>query len=732
MDLLTGLNPTQQQAVQNTDGPTLILAGAGSGKTRVLTHKIAYLIQQGIDPTNILSVTFTNKAAGEMKERLQLLLGQDADSKNARAQDSSSRPRTPSHPIPPWTGTFHSICSKILRRHIHHLGFSNSFVIYDSGDQTDTIKQVMDQLHIRPKEDKVNPNAVRAKISDAKNHMVEANDYKRFANGYFETKVAQIYPLYQQKLQDNNAVDFDDLLNLTIQLFRTMPDLKDNFSNTFQYIFIDEYQDTNEAQYMLVKMLAAKHRNITVVGDMSQSIYSFRGATIQNILNFEKDYPDAKIFHLEQNYRSTQNILTAATHIILPNQKSHTILKLWTENGVGDPIITYQAEDETDEAQFVAQKVKDLVDHSSAKIANTGYEMPAQVHLSDIAVLYRTNAQSRALEEALLRSGIPYRLVGGTRFYDRKEIKDVLAYLRLCVNPADSVAFNRVANVPARGIGPATLINGGPKLDGFKRDLELYQNAAQEMTVLELLDFILQHTKYHQYLDDGSEEAESRWENVQELRTVAAEFATAGPTESLQNFLENVALVESETKSKNRLANLDQRLIGEVTLMTLHAAKGLEFEVVFMVGMEEGIFPHSRALLDASEMQEERRLAYVGVTRAKQLLHLVYAQQRALFGSRSLNQVSRFVIDVPEDIITKHSSIHTFQPSWLNSQATLPNPQFQSTNSSLQPNDWIMHPVFGEGQIVSTTNDTIVIDFNDTGLKKLDPAFARLVKINGR
>jgi DNA helicase-2/ATP-dependent DNA helicase PcrA len=478
-------------------------------------------------------------------------------------------------------------------------------------------------------------------------------------------------------------------------------------------------------------MLAGKYRNLTVVGDMSQSIYSFRGATIQNIINFEKDYPEAKVFHLEQNYRSTQTILSAATNIILPNQKSHTILKLWTENGTGDPIVQYRALDEQDEAQFVARSIREIADSSPAN-GNEG------IRLSDIAILYRTNAQSRVLEEALLRAGIPYRLVGGIRFYDRKEIKDVLAYLRLCVNPTDSVAFARVANVPARGIGPATLRNGGPKLDAFKRELEIFQKAAQELNVLELLDFIVQHTRYHQYLDDGTEEADIRWENVQELRTVAAEFAVAGPGESLHNFLENVALVESESKSKNRPhpSAADPDASQEVTLMTLHAAKGLEFSVVFMVGLEEGIFPHSRALTEPHEMQEERRLAYVGVTRAKRHLYLTHAEQRALFGSRSFNQLSRFVIDIPEDLIVNINPVDVFgrganQPDWLRSARRADENASPSTPISLATGDRVLHATFGEGDVVNVQPNAVEVRFDGVGLKTLDPSFARLIKLNG-
>ena len=486
-DLLTGLNPIQQQAVLQKDGPILILAGAGSGKTRVLTHKIAHLIGEGVDPGAILAVTFTNKAAGEMKERLQHLL----------SNESKGNPSK----VPSWTGTFHATCSKILRRNIHHLGFSNSFVIYDAGDQTDLIKEVMDELRIKPKEDKVNPNAVRATISSAKNEMVGPQEYRKFANGYFYQKVADIYPLYQAKLRANNALDFDDMLGLTLDLFATMPEVAQYYANLFHYIFIDEYQDTNKAQYMLIKRLAQGHGNLCVVGDMSQSIYSFRGATIQNILNFEKDYPNTSVFHLEQNYRSSQNILSAATHIILPNQRSHAILKLWTENDVGEPILLFEAEDEQDEAQYIAQRIKELVDRSVLTVDSNetvADQTPVvnRLQLSDIAILYRTNAQSRVLEEALLRHGLPYKLVGGTRFYDRREIKDVLSYLRLCVNAQDSVAFNRVANTPPRGIGPAALHNGGPKLDAFKQTLDIFNKASLELNVLELLDFILNHIGY--------------------------------------------------------------------------------------------------------------------------------------------------------------------------------------------------------------------------------------------
>ena len=725
--IFDNLNPVQLQAVKKTDGPILILAGAGSGKTKVLTHKIAYLISHGIDAGNILAVTFTNKAAGEMKERLQHLLQQGSETGNPRPD--SSIPARPTHTaIPNWVGTFHATCSKILRRQIHHLGYGNNFVIYDSADSLDLVKQSMAELGIRAKEDRVNPNAVRSHISSNKNEMVMPEEYHRYASDYFQKKVADIYPVYQKKLRDNNALDFDDLLLKVIELFKISPQILGYYQKMFGYIFIDEYQDTNQAQYTLVKMLASAHRNLCVVGDMSQSIYSFRGATIQNILNFEKDYPEASVFHLEQNYRSTQNILTAATAIIRPNQKSHTILKLWTENEVGNEIIKYEAMDEQEEASYAANRIRELVEDSKG-----------QLTLSDFAILYRTNAQSRVLEEALIRNGLPYRLVGGTRFYDRKEIKDMLAYLQLCVNPQNSVAFNRVVNTPPRGIGPATLRDGGPKLDKFHQTIEVFQKASQELNVLELLDFIVDHTKYKQYLDDGSEEGQIRWENVQELRTVAAEFAAAGPGESLQSFLENVALVESETTSKDAKNNAFDN--NAVTLMTLHAAKGLEFPVVFMIGLEEGIFPHSRALMDPSEMQEERRLAYVGVTRAKQLLHLTYAQSRILFGSRSANPISRFVVDIPEDIsMTSQNRLsssfgHQRVASYGLSDPFgdgLPDRRDDSPEKvptqRYSVGEYVHHATFGGGVVVAIDADVVEVDFVTAGTKKLDPTFARLVK----
>ncbi len=732
-DIFEGLNPVQQQAVAQTDGPILILAGAGSGKTKVLTHKIAHLIYEGVDPGNILAVTFTNKAAGEMRERLQRLLRPrpGGSGQEAAGPQSSVFSLQSSTAVPSWVGTFHATCSKILRRQIHHLGYSNNFAIYDSSDSLDVVKQAMAELHIRAKEDRVNPNAVRAAISSNKNELVGPADYQRFVSDYFQQKVAAIYPIYQQKLQQNNALDFDDLLTLTIELFRQSPQILEYYQNLFHYIFIDEYQDTNQAQYILVTLLAKKNRNLCVVGDMSQSIYSFRGATIKNIINFEKDYPEASVFHLEQNYRSTQNILTAATAIIAPNQKSHTVLKLWTENEMGEAIVKHEALDEQEEARYIADRIQDLTQQPGSSFV-----------LNDFAVLYRTNAQSRVLEEALLRRGLAYRLVGGTRFYDRKEIKDILAYLRLCVNPEDSVAFARVVNTPPRGIGPATIRDGGPKLEAFKRTLEVFQKAGQELNVLELLDFILDKTNYKSYLDDGSDESQARWENVQELRTVAAEFATAGPQESLQSFLENVALVEAETTSKNQPADSDSAA-DQVTLMTLHAAKGLEFPVVFMIGLEEGIFPHSRALMDPSEMQEERRLAYVGATRAKQLLHLTYTQSRILFGSRSANPVSRFVADIPEDI---SKSSYTQQSTSFGSQRAYSNytisdpfgdglpPKRQALDAgpptpSYQVGDYVQHATFGGGVVTAVGRDVVEVDFVTTGSKKLDPAFARLVKM---
>lgn len=591
--LLDDLNPEQQQAVKATEGPVLILAGAGSGKTRALTYRVAYLIsEKKIPPENILVLTFTNRAAGEMVERIKKLVG--------------------NLPTQPTMGTFHSFCAKILRREGKVLGLPPGFAIYDESDALDAIKEAMINLNIPPQ--KTNPSAVRATISGAKNELISSLEYPQYARGFFQEQVAKIYLEYQKILQKNSALDFDDLLLFTIKLFQTDPRILTRYQLQFRYILIDEYQDTNPAQYLISKYLSNRHKNICVVGDASQSIYSFRGADFRNIVNFQKDYPSAKVFNLEQNYRSTQNILDTA-HAVISKNTTHPILKLWTEKLGGEKIEIYEAINEIDEAGFIISKLESS--------------------LSNYVVLYRTNAQSRSLEEQFLKSGIPYKLIGGVNFYQRKEIKDVLSYLRLAQNPKDSVALKR-----AEKIGKGRLA----------RVLEIQ---SVDDTTLELLDKILQATGYLDYLDDKTEEGKSRIENVKELRSVAEQFP------NLTEFLENVSLVES---------GYDKKITGEaVTLMTLHNAKGLEFPIVFMVGMEEGLFPHSRSMLSPHELEEERRLCYVGITRAMNKLYLTYTRQRLYFGQRSSNLVSRFLSDIPENLIITNSNFQdSDKDDWLN------------------------------------------------------------------
>ena len=593
--LLKDLNPDQQQAVLATDGPMIILAGAGSGKTRVLTHKVMYLMQEKhIAPESILMITFTNKAAKEMKERMRQFLPHD--------------------PLP-WIATFHAMCAKILRRESHHLGFSHNFVIYDSQDQLDALKEAMRRLDISVRDFK--PNSVHATISQAKNEIITADEYKNFARGYFQDTVAKIYPVYQKILKENDALDFDDLILHTIKLFRENDEVLKRYQENFQYVLIDEYQDTNRAQYVLTKLLAAKWNNICVVGDFSQSIYSWRGADYRNLSRFKDDFTGTKTFSLSQNYRSTQKILDAASTVIARNT-GHPVLKLWTQNPEGEEIDLYEAENEQDEADFIIRTV-----------ANLGLK-----NFKKVAVLYRTNAQSRVIEEALLHHGLPYLLIGGTRFYERKEIKDVLSYLRVLCNPKDMVSYKRLEK-----IGKGRL----QKFLGFQGTLE----DKPTLKTIDLLDGVIHATDYLDLYDEKVEEDRARLENIKELRSVAIEFT------DLTEFLENVALVEQEYHSDKQK---DGESKNAITLMTLHAAKGLEFPIVFMIGMEEGLFPHSRSLMDKGELEEERRLAYVGMTRAKEKLFLTYARRRLFFGQRTSNTVSRFVMELPEHVVSQRVS----------------------------------------------------------------------------
>lgn len=604
--LLNDLNPAQQKAVTHTDGPVLILAGAGSGKTRVLTYRVAYLIEEKhILPANILMLTFTNKAAKAMKERLTKLLSHN------------ERPGTGD--AVPFAGTFHSLCVKILRIDGHQINIPANFAIYDDNDQMDAIKEVMKKLDISPKQ--YNPRSVLATISGAKNELIPALEYPTYARGNFQETVARVYLGYQRLLLENGALDYDDLLFKTVQLFEKHPEVLGIYQQRYQYILVDEYQDTNKAQYLLTKQLSGRFHNLCVVGDASQSIYKWRGADFRNITNFRNDFPAVKVFHLEQNYRSTQTILDAAFGVIGKNT-SHPILKLWTEKDKGESIMLYEARNEQDEASFIIQTI-----------------LQSGKPFEHFAVLYRTNAQSRVLEEAFLHAGLPYTLVGGTRFYDRKEIKDVLSYLRLLANPKDTVAYNR-----AEKLGKGRL----EKFLMFAHEVSSNTKLIAYST-LELLDQLLEKTNYLELYDANVEEESYRLENIKELRSVATEFP------QLSEFLENVALVEQEYTPKNQKGSDRNRKA--TTLMTLHAAKGLEFPIVFIVGMEEGIFPHSRSLMEKDELEEERRLCYVGITRAQDKLYFTYANRRLFFGTRTQNMISRFIADIPESAIELQVSL---------------------------------------------------------------------------
>ncbi len=604
--LLNQLNSQQQAAVIQTEGPVLILAGAGSGKTRVLTYRVAYLIaQKHIPPERILMVTFTNKAANEMKERIKKLLAVASDGKSSL----------------PFAGTFHSFAVRLLRIEGAHVGIPANFVIYDEQDSIDAIKNIMKNLDISIKN--FSPRAILATISQAKNELITALEYPQYARGYFQETVARIYIGYQKLLKENVALDFDDLLMYSVQLFSLNPQILGKYQEKYRYVLVDEYQDTNKAQYTLTQQLTGRYRNLCVVGDASQSIYRWRGADFRNIVNFQTDYPDVKIFHLERNYRSTQIILDAAFGVISKNT-THPVLKLWTDKTQGTRIMLYEARTEQDEATFLIQTI-----------------LQSGRPYTDFAVLYRTNAQSRVLEEAFLHAGLPYVLVGGTRFYERKEIKDVISYLRLINNPKDIIAYKRAEKL------------GKGRMDKFLT----FAGAAQkekkliDLTTLELLDAILETTRYLDLYDATVEEEAYRLENIKELRSVATQFPI------LVAFLENVALMEAEYMPSH-LKDLDHHRQA-VTLMTMHAAKGLEFPIVFMVGMEEGLFPHSRALMDKEELEEERRLCYVGITRAKERLYLSYANRRLFFGNRTQNMISRFIADIPEAALELHVSLQS-------------------------------------------------------------------------
>lgn len=611
-NILTDLNPNQQEAVQFSGGPLLILAGAGSGKTKVLTHRAAWLIQDGASADNILMLTFTNKAAGEMKERIRKLL-------------------TPTRATLPLASTFHSFCARILRIDGKHIGLPHEFVIYDEDDQEDAIKNAIAKLGMV---ELIKPRAALAVISQAKNELVGPGEYEDAAFGDWQKRIAIIYRSYQKLLLENGAVDFDDLLLCIINLFEKSPETLAKYQNIYRYILVDEWQDTNRAQYQIIKLMAGKHKNLTVVGDASQSIYRWRGADHRNLTYLANDFQGIKVIHLEQNYRSTQKILDAAYHVISKNS-THPILKLWTENGGGDPIVLYQAMNEIDEASFVINEINSLLTYSSTNPLTS----------KDLAILYRTNAQSRVIEEACLHAGIPYILVGGVRFYARKEIKDVISYLRLLSNQKDTIARAR-----AEKLGKTRF----QRFQDLSRQLD-----TKTHTTLGLLDNVLDKTKYLNLYDPEDPEDANRLENIKELRSVATEFP------DLTQFLEQVALVEAAQNEKgiSQLNSHSPQPRDSVTLMTAHAAKGLEFPVVFITGLEEGLFPHSRSMDDKEELEEERRLCYVGMTRAKKKLYLTFCAKRMLFGQRMQNIPSRFLADIPSSLLQTDTVLN--KPSWL-------------------------------------------------------------------
>ena len=613
-EIFKDLNQKQIEAVKTTNGPVLILAGAGSGKTKALTHRVAYLIvEKKVSPYNILVVTFTNKAAEEMISRINKLLGQKQKILSGKI------PR-----LLPWAGTFHCICAKILRQEIQALGFRRSFLIYDEDDSLSAIKHAMDSLEIDKKQ--YNPRAVKNFISGAKNELITPTQYAKYAQGYFGEIVLKVYREYQQILRAANALDFDDLIMKTVELFQKYPEVLKRWQNLFKYILVDEYQDTNHAQYMLIKLLAKRHNNLFVIGDDFQAIYGFRGANFRNILDFEKDYPKAKVIKMEQNYRSTQNIISAASKVIEKN-----ILRsekaLWTENEAGLPATIFEAQNEIDEADFIIGEINAL--------RHIG-------QFNDFVILYRTNAQSRIFEEVLMQNNVPYRLIGALRFYERKEIKDILSYLKLIASADDKVSLKRIINVPPRGIGDKSQNanlksqNENPKIQKFNEMIEEFRIIANKSKLPKLIDTVTQQTGYRDFILDGTEEGEMRWENIEELKSVAQRATT------LEEFLENVTLVSD-------IDNYDQKT-DAITLMTLHNAKGLEFPVVFMVGMEEGLFPHARSLFEPMELEEERRLCYVGMTRAKKRLYLTYATARMIYGATAVNSPSRFIADIPEEL----------------------------------------------------------------------------------
>ena len=696
---LEELNERQREAVLYNDGPLLIIAGAGAGKTKTLTTKIAYLIEkENVAPENILAITFTNKAAKEMKDRLFKTIGQTAKYLQV--------------------STFHSFGLKLLRENYDALGYDKNFVIMDSDDSLTVVKKIIKDIGYDPKI--YNPRAIRNKISSCKNEMTSPEVYERYAASDFEKVVQEVYAKYEKKLQRNNSVDFDDLLLLPIELFKKNPDILNKYQDLYQYILIDEYQDTNEAQYILTKMLSAKNRKITCVGDDSQSIYSFRGANYKNILNFEKDYKDAKTILLEQNYRSTSNILDAANQVI-KNNKMRKDKNLWTSRGIGEKIKYYRAYNERDEAQYVIRKIKELTNRN--------------VEYKDIAVLYRTNAQSRVLEEEMLKENLPYRVIGSFYFYSRKEIKDLIAYLRLIHNSKDNVSLLRVINTPKRGIGLKTIenltiqadamgvsiyeaISSGKELE-FKNLIEKLKEISKDLTLTELIDKVLEASGMKKELEDEKTlEAEVRLENLEEFKSITKTFEEREGLISLEDFLLEISLISDVEEYKDDP--------NRISLMTVHSVKGLEFDHVFVVGMEEGIFPHINSLMDNSELEEERRLCYVAITRAKDDLHLVNARRRTLFGKEQINPVSRFLGEINKDLIETNVKDELPQKE----EKINTGEMFREEDVDYQVGDFVYHETFGTGKVVEVTNTLVSVAFKHPhGIKKLMKNHKKLSKV---
>ena len=732
MDLLSALNKEQKEAVLHVDGPLLILAGAGSGKTRALTHRIAYLIsEKNVHPASILAITFTNKAAKEMRERIDELVGQNSDRI--------------------WVSTFHSMCVRILRRDIQKIGYDNSFVIFDYLDQQSVIKECLKELNINEKN--FPPKSMLGEIGRAKDELITTEVFTKMHQSDFRmSKVAKIYELYQKKLKNNNALDFDDIIMLTVNLFVENPEILEFYQRKFKYILVDEYQDTNTAQYSLVSMLAQKYKNLCVVGDDDQSIYGWRGANIRNILDFEKEFKDAKVIKLEQNYRSTKTILGAANSVI-KNNYGRKSKKLWTDNDKGDSIKLLECNNEHEEAYFIANEIKRLSEEENIK-------------LRDFAILYRINAMSRVIEDALMKAGIAYKIFGGLRFYDRKEIKDIIGYLRVIQNPSDNISLKRIINEPKRGIGNTTLdkaeehanragvsifsiisdasnipdlSRAASKLENFVSMINVLRTLNNTMTISEMIEEVIQRTGIvEKYEKEDTTESKVRVENIKELLSVALEFENESEEKGLEQFLEHISLVTDVDK-------MDEEN-DYVVLMTLHSAKGLEFPVVFMAGLEEGIFPGYRSMADESELEEERRLCYVGITRAKEKLYITHTYTRTLFGNTTYNRASRFLNEIPDKYINtgetkevvkkpvakKQTYVNGFNPS----VSFKPQKTSQTNKKAalkFNKGDQVEHKKFGFGIITSVEKEIddykLEIHFKGVGMKRLMASFANLVKI---